>query len=193
MTAPAPAPSVSGGTPTAVQLAGIGLVAAAVTGALYAFGTLHAADYSFSLFGQDALGALRLKSLLATVAFGLAVVQVLLALWLYRKLPLAGAPSRRVGPTHRIVGVVALVLTLPVGVHCILAYGVVLGDPRVALHSLAGCLFYGAFAAKVLVVQSKRLPGWTLPAAGSTLAVLLTVIWYSSAVWYYNGFRLPFA
>jgi len=187
------APSVSGGRPTAVHLAGIGLLAAAVTAALYVFGTLHAADYNFSLFGQSALRALRLKSLLATVAFSLAIVQVLLALWLYRKLPVAGSPPSGVRPTHRIIGVVLLVLTVPIGVHCILAYGVVLGDPRAALHSLAGCLFYGAFTAKVLFVQSRRLPGWTLPAAGGSLAVLLAVLWYTSAVWVYNGFQMPFA
>jgi Family of unknown function (DUF6529) len=50
-------------------------------------------------------------------------------------------------------------LSLPVAVHCMFAYGVQLGDPRVAVHSVAGCLFYGAFAAKVLIVRSRRLPG----------------------------------
>ena len=32
-------------------------------------------------------------------------------------------------------------------------------SPRVLAHSLFGCLFYGAFAAKVLVVRSHSLPG----------------------------------
>lgn len=187
------APAAGRGGRTAVQLVAIGLLAAAVTGALYAFGTLHSPDYTFSLFGQDAEGALRLKSLLATVAIGLAVVQVALALWLYRKLPLAGSPPRQVGPAHRVLGVLLFALTVPIAVHCMLAYGVVLSGPRVALHALAGCLFYGAFTAKVLVVQARRLPGWTLPAAGGALAVLLAVLWYSSAIWVYNGFVLPFA
>ena len=48
-----------------------------------------------------------------------------------------------------------------------------------------------AFAAKVLLVQSRRLPGWALPAAGGTLAVLAGVMWYTSALWYYNGYQLP--
>src|SRR5262249_46497903 len=30
---------------------------------------------------------------------------------------------------------------------------------RVAVHSIAGCFFYGAFTAKVLLVHSRRLPG----------------------------------
>ena len=96
-------------------------------------------------------------------------------------------------PGHRIIGLVLFALTVPIAVPCMFAYGVVLGDPRIAVHSLAGCLFYGAFTAKILLVQSKQLPGWTLPAAGAALAVVLAVLWYSSAVWYYNGFQLPLA
>ena len=61
---------------------------------------------------------------------------------------------------------------------------------RACQHSLAGCFFYGAFAAKVLV-QSRRLPGWVLPVAGGALAVVVGVLWYTSALWYYNGFQLP--
>jgi Family of unknown function (DUF6529) len=50
--------------------------------------------------------------------------------------------------------------------------------------------FYGAFAAKVLV-RSRRLPGWVLPVAGGTLAVVVGVLRYTSALRYYNGFQLP--
>ena len=63
----------------AVRLAGIGLLATAVTGALYVAGRLHAPDYTFSLFGQTGLAAVKLKSLLASVVLGLAALQVLLA------------------------------------------------------------------------------------------------------------------
>src|SRR5689334_20894217 len=76
-------------------------------------------------------------------------------------------------------------------VHCLLAYSVQLTTARVAVHSLAGCFFYGAFTAKVLLVQSRRLPGWALPAAGGALAILVAVLWYTSALWYYNGYQLP--
>jgi Family of unknown function (DUF6529) len=82
-------------------------------------------------------------------------------------------------------------LSLPVGVHCMFAYGVQLGDPRVAVHSVAGCVFYGAFAAKVLIVRSRRLPGLALPLAGGLLVALIVVMWYSSALWYFDGSRLP--
>ncbi|WP_433418523.1 DUF6529 family protein [Microtetraspora malaysiensis] len=54
---------------------------------------------------------------------------------------------------------------------------------RVALHSLAGCFFYGAFAAKVLIVRRRRLPGWALPLAGGTLVILIAILWSSAALW----------
>ena len=182
------APS-AGGSPARLGLAL--LLAAAVTAVLVTVGRLHQPDYSASLFGQVALGALALKSWLATVTLGLAGVQVLLALWLYRKLPFAPAPARWVGVAHRLTGVVLIAVTLPVAVHCLIAYGVRLSPLRVAVHSLAGCFLYGAFAAKVLLVQSRRLPGWALPVAGGTLATLVVVLWYSSALWYFDGFQLP--
>ena len=177
--------------PSAVRLTTIGLAAAGVTVALVVAGRLHTPDYAFSLFGQVALAAIALKSLLASIVLGLAAVQVLLALWMYRRLPLAGNPPRPVRLSHRAAGFLLFALTVPIAVHCLIAYGVQLTSLRVAVHSLAGCFFYGAFTAKVLLVHSKRLPGWALPAAGGALAVLVVVLWYTSALWYYNNFRLP--
>jgi Family of unknown function (DUF6529) len=185
------APGVAGRRSVAVRLAGIGLLAAAVTGPLYAAGRLHTPNYTFSLLGQTGLATVTLKSLLASVVLGLAALQVLLALWIYRKLPLAGSPPRPVRPTHQITGFALFALTVPIAVHCLLAYGVQLTTARVAVHSPAGCFFYGAFTAKLLLVQSRRLPGWALLAAGGTLAILVAVLWYTSALWYYNGYQLP--
>ena len=167
------------------------LLAAAVTAVLVVVGRVHQPNYSATIFGQSALGALALKSWLATVTLGLAGVQVLLALWLYRKLPFAPAPARWVGVAHRLTGVVLIGVTIPVAVHCLNAYGVQLSSLRLAVHSLAGCFLYGAFAAKVLLVQSRRLPGWALPVAGGALVTAVVVLWYSAALWYFNGFRLP--
>jgi hypothetical protein len=61
----------------------------------------------------------------------------------------------------------------------------------VAVHSLAGCFLYGAFVAKVLLVQTRRLPRWVLPIAGGLLAVIVEGLWYGSAPSYYNGYQLP--
>ena len=52
-------------------------------------------------------------------------------------------------------------------------------------------VFYGAFAARVLRVHSRRLPGWVLSAAGGTLAIFIGALWYTSALWYYHGYQLP--
>jgi Family of unknown function (DUF6529) len=170
------------------RLAGIGLLGIGAAAAIYVAGRLHQPDYAFSLFGADPVPP---KSLLATIVLALAVVQVLLALWMYRKLPLAGRPRRPVPVAHRVTGFALFALTVPVAVHCLIAYGVQLTSWRVAVHSVAGCLFYGAFTAKVLLVHSRRLPGWALPAVGGMLAVIVGVLWYTSALWYYHGYQLP--
>jgi hypothetical protein len=180
-------PRVTGRRSTAARLARIGVLAAGVTAAVYVAGRVLTPDYTFGIFGRVGLGAISLKSVLATIVFGVAILQVLLALWMYRRLPFAGSPPRPVRLAHRIIGFALFALTVPIALHCLIAYGVQLTSPRVAVHSLAGCFLYGAFAAKVLLVQSKRLPGWTLPVAGGMLAVLVGVLWYTSAFWYYNG------
>jgi hypothetical protein len=174
----------------ALRLTAIGLVAVVVTVALIIIGRVHTPNYYFSLFGSP-YDALRRKSLLATIVLGAAIVQVLLALWIYRKLPGIGAAPRPVRLSHRIIGAAAFLLTIPIAIHCLIAYGVQFTDLRRTVHSLAGCFFYGAFTAKVLIVRSRRLPGWALPVAGGTLAVLIVVLWYTSAVYYYNNFSLP--
>ena len=116
---------------------------------------------------------------------------MLLALRMYRKLPLAASPPRPVPVVHKVTGFAVFALTVPVAVHCLIAYGVQLTSPRVAIHSIAGCFFYGAFAAKLLLLHSGRLPVRVLPVAGGTLAIVIGALWYTSALWYYNGFQLP--
>jgi Family of unknown function (DUF6529) len=92
---------------------------------------------AFSLFGCRYLAAVSLKAVLATVALGAAAVQVLLALWMYRKLPLAGQPPQAVRPAHRVLGFSLFALTIPIALHCLIAYGVQLTSVRVAVHSVA--------------------------------------------------------
>ena len=170
------------------RLIAAALLAIAVTVAIYVSGRVIQPDYTFSLLGTDPIPV---KSLLATIVLGLAVLQVLLALWIFGRLPLAGSPPRPVPLIHRLAGFAAFAVTVPIALHCLVTYGVQLTSPRVAIHSISGCFFYGAFTAKVLLVQSRRLPGWVLPVAGGTLAVLVVMLWYTSALWYYNGYQLP--
>jgi hypothetical protein len=168
------------------------LLAVAMAAGLYAFGRNHTPNYSgTALFGRTAADTLALKSWLATAILGLALLQLLSALWIYRQLPGARRPPKRLPLVHRLSGAALLLVTLPVAYHCMFAYGVQTLDARVAVHSLAGCFFYGAFAAKVMVVRSRRLPGWVLPLAGGTLVTVIALLWYTSALWYFNGFSLP--
>ncbi|WBB59079.1 DUF6529 family protein [Streptomyces sp. WMMC500] len=151
----------------------------------------HTPVYTTSLFGETGEAAVTLKARLGTALFGLAVVQVLLALWMYGLLPALSAGSRPVRLTHRVLGWGAFLLSVPIAIHCIRTYGVETTSTRVHLHSVMGCALYGAFVAKVLVVRSRRLPGWMLPAAGSALFVAIGVMWYSGALWVLNDFTVP--
>jgi hypothetical protein len=176
-----------GGLSAAAPLLG----ALAIAIAIYAIGRRITPDYGTALFGRTGPDTLSLKSWLATGVLTLALLQLLGGLWMFGRLPAAGVPPRPVPTTHRVLGATALLLTVPIAYHCMLAYGVQTFDTRVAVHSIAGCLFYGAFAAKLVVVRSTRLPGWTLPLAGGVLVTLVAVLWYSSALWYFNDFSVP--
>jgi len=70
-----------------------GGLALVVAVALYTFGRTHTPSYAMGLFGQHGVAVNRLKAQLATGMLGLALVQLTLALWMYRRLP--GPASRR--------------------------------------------------------------------------------------------------
>jgi Family of unknown function (DUF6529) len=168
---------------------GVGL---AVVAGLYVFGTQHTPDYGTSLFGKTGPDTLPLKSWLATALLALATVQLTLALWIYGRLPAAMPGGRPVTTTHRTIGIVAILLTLPIAYHCALAYGIQTHiDTRIAVHSIVGCFLYGAVVTKLLIVRTSPLAGWILPIAGGTVVVLVAVLWYTSALWYFNDYTLP--
>lgn len=148
-------------------------------------------DYNAGLFGVHGLDTYELKARLATALLALALVQLLLALWMYGRVPGTGAAPRPVRVTHRLIGAAALLLSLPIAFHCITAYGFESTDTRVTVHSIGGCVLYGAFVAKVLVVRSRRLPGWALPVAGGVLICAIILMWYTAALWVLNGDTLP--
>ena len=172
-------------------LSSILLAGTLVTSALVVYGLVHKPDYSIAFFASSRAGVLRLKSAIATALLGLGLFQLLLALWIWGRLPGIGIAPRAVGRVHRLTGMLVFLVTLPVAVHCMQAYGVRTSSVRATVHSLTGCFFYGAFVAKILVVRSRSLPGWALPVAGGLLVVAIAVIWYSSALWFFNGYRLP--
>ena len=59
------------------------------------------------------------------------------------------------------------------------------------VHSLVGCIFYGAFTAKMLVLRAEG-PRWVLPVLGGAAFTALTAVWLTSAVWFFttSGFTI---
>ncbi|MGH3134606.1 MAG: DUF6529 family protein [Gaiellaceae bacterium] len=132
------------------------------------------------------------KAWLASAAVLLALVQVTTAARMFGKIPFLRIRGPWVPRIHRWSGRLAFLFTLPVFFHCATILGFQTPDTRVAVHSLAGTFLYGAFAAKVLVVRDRALPGWALPVAGATLASILGLIWVTSSLWYFTNVELAF-
>ena len=136
---------------------------------------------------------LSLKAWFTTAAVLLAIVQVYTAARMYGKTRL---PPRDLpwwfDDLHRLSGIFAFLFSLPVAYHCLWSLGFEsdADQTRRFVHSVAGCFFYGVFAAKMLIIRAKGLPGWTLPVAGGTLFAALVLVWSTSALYFFTG-RLP--
>jgi hypothetical protein len=135
----------------------------------------------FQLFFSDPI---HMKVWLASAAAALAVFQIFSAAWIFRKLPWRRPPW--IGTAHRLSGATVFILTLPVAYHCIFNLGFQDATTRTLWHSLLGCAFYGAFAAKVLIVRLHNFPGWVLPTAGGLVFAVLIGVWYTSALWFFQ-------
>lgn len=160
-------------------------VGALVAVTLGVYGGLHEpTGIAVSVAGFS--GARSVKAWLTTVAFLLALVQLATALGMWGKLP--GGP--RVDALHRWSGRAAVLLTVPVVLHCLYALGFQSGAPRVLIHSLLGCFFYGAFVTKMLALTRRGLPGWTLPVVGGLVFTSLVGLWLTSSLWYFTTFGL---
>jgi hypothetical protein len=168
-----------------------GAVGALVAVSLGIYGNVHdpANDLAVTLGFRDTI---TMKVWLATAAALLAVLQLLSAAWMYGRLPLGDAPEW-IGGAHRITGRLAFLLSLPVAYHCLYQLAFQHSSARVLAHSLLGCLFYGAFATKIMIVRSRGLPGIVLPIAGGVLFTLLIAVWLTSGLWFIskNGFPSP--
>ena len=99
--------------------------------------------------------------------------------------------SARTPLVHRVSGWAAFVLSLPVAVHCVWALGFRWYNGRVLAHSLLGCAVYGAFAAKVLGVRLRWVPGRVVPLWDGLLFVTVLGAGLTSAVWYLLSLGLP--
>jgi hypothetical protein len=163
------------------------VLGAGVSVALGVYGRVHEPSYSpLQSFGFSSPATF--KAWVGSVVLVLVGVQLVTALWLYGRLPgLREAPAW-LGTAHRAIGLTAFVLSLPVAAYCLYGFGFAPApfSTRTLVHSIAGCAFYGAFAAKVLFVHTRRLPGWALPLAGALLFSSLVIAWLTSALWLFS-------
>jgi len=166
-------------------------VSVAVALAIWFVARHHTPDSNSGLFGAHYTQAVDLKARLGSALWCLALIQFGLALWMYGRLPGVQAAPRPVHTGHRVVGLIAFLLSVPIAYHCVVTYGVETTNARVAIHSVCGCVLYGAFVVKVLVVRSRALSGWLLPLAGSVLVCAIGLLWYTAALWALNGFNAP--
>jgi hypothetical protein len=193
MAAPAAPPAVSedtaGTESVPAKLLGVFGAGAAVAILLGVYANEHTPtrEKPYSLFFTDTI---QLKVWFAAAAAVLAVVQVLIALRMYEKIHVPRTAPAWLGDAHRLVGIVAFALTLPVAYHCLWSLGFQSVDmaggasTRVLIHSITGCFFYGAFVTKVLCVRVHGLPGWTLPVVGGLVFSALMVLFVTSSLWY---------
>ena len=111
------------------------------------------------------------KAWLTTAAAVLAVVQLGTAL--------PDRPASRpawMATVHRWSGRIAILLTVPVIIHCVFALGFQTSSARVLAHSVLGCFFYGAFVAKMLSLSIARratMPKWVFPVLGGVVFLSL--------------------
>jgi hypothetical protein len=156
-----------------------GLVVALALG-LYG-GLHHPANYALDVAGFSS--PLYAKAWLTTVAVAFAVVQLITGSRITRR---PASPAWMIG-LHRWSGRIAILLTVPVVIHCVYALGFQAYSVRVLAHSVLGCLFYGAFVAKMLsLVRRDAMPKWVLAVLGGAVFASLIALWATSALWLFS-------
>ncbi len=166
------------------------LVGSAVALGLGTYGNVHDPT-GRSLVTLMFTATINAKVWLGTIAVALASFQLISALRIYGKIGSGDTPSW-LGGAHRISGTAAFVLSIPVAYHCLWALGFTAdAGTRILVHSILGCFFYGAFAAKVLAVRSPGLPSWVLPVVGGSAFSALVLIWFTSSFWFFTNVEFP--
>lgn len=173
-----------------VALAGALLFGTAVAIAIGVYAKVHSpALRPLFLFGFS--GMLQFKTWFATIALVLVFAQVISALWMWGRLPGAGAAPTWITPVHRWSGSAAFAVSIPVALHCVWSLGFVTTTPRVLLHSILGCAFYGAYATKMLALRLRGVPHWAVPVLGASVFAIFVVLWLTSALWFFTRSGVP--
>jgi Family of unknown function (DUF6529) len=182
-------------TATPTGSSGIAVLIAVALGALVAvglgvFGKVHEPQF-FSVSVAGFSSGTAVKAWLATLAVVLALFQLFSAFAMYRLIPGGKAPSW-IGTAHVWSGRLAVLVSVPVAVHCLYALGFQSFDNRVLFHSLFGCFFYGAFVTKMVLLTRKGLRGWVIPVAGGLVFFTLVYVWLTSALWFFQTSGITF-
>jgi hypothetical protein len=166
------------------------VIGSAVAVGVGVYGRLHSpTGIAVNLAGFSS--PLTVKVWLASAAALFGVLQLLSALLMYGRLGRLSAPPWT-GAAHRWSGRIAFLLTVPVAVHCLYALGFQSYDLRVLVHSLLGCVFFGAFTMKMLLLTRRGLAGWVLPLAGGLVFAVLTGLWLTSSLWFFTTVGVKF-
>jgi Family of unknown function (DUF6529) len=163
----------------------------AVAIALGVYGRLHNPTYEPTItFGFSAM--LPMKAWFTTAALGFGMVQVGSALVMAGRLPRVKTRPSWIWPVHHWSGRIAFLLTIPVGFHCLYALGLQTPSARVLAHGLVGCLFYGAFTTKMLLIENRRPRGWAIAVAGGIVFAAIVELWLTSSLWFFSTIGVQF-
>jgi hypothetical protein len=173
----------------ALAVTSVFLVGAAVAVGLGVYGREHT-PAGRPIFTLGFSSVLQLKTWLSTVVLFFVFVQIVTALGMYGRLSSA-QPRPWVAQLHRWSGTIAFVVSLPVAFHCLWSLGFQTNTSRVLIHSIAGCVLYGAYASKMLGLRVRRLSGWTLPVLGGLAFAAIVVAWLTAALWFFTRSGLP--
>ena len=159
------------------------LVGAVVAVALGVYGRLHEPTaFAVSVAGFSSLGYVKAWLATATVVFGL--LQLASSMVMYGRVVVR--PPSWVAGVHRWSGRIAMLVSVPVAVQCLFALGFESGSTRVWVHSILGCLFYGAFTTKMLSLSRPGTPRWAMPLIGGLVFAGLIGLWLTSALWLFS-------
>lgn len=168
------------------------VLGAAVALAAGAYGSVHdpAGQQTISLFFSNTLS---FKAWMTSLIVLLAIFQLWSALRIWGRLKSPRELPGWFGDAHRLSGTLVFLLSLPVAFHCLWALGFEsdISELRRFAHSLLGCVFYGAFAAKVTLVRSRSTPSWGLPVVGGIVFAALVLIWLTSSLWFFTTVAFP--
>ncbi len=182
-TGPTPPRSRQSRTP-AVVLVAVLFAGAAVSLTLGLLGAALGEPRSLPTWGFSSVQTF--KAWLAGAVLVQVLAQLVTALSIYQKLPGRRPAPRWAHLLHRITGTAAFLAGLPVAFYCLYGFGFDATTPRTLMHSLAGCLFYGAFTTKMLALRGKRLPRLVLPLAGGATFTLFVLAWTLGAAWWFR-------